>query len=309
MPRRLPPLNAVRAFEAAARLGSFSAAATELHVTPAAVSHQIKGLEDRLGRPLFQRRGRRVRPTDLAARLLPEVSDSLDRIAAAFARLAAPAGDGTLTVTVGPAFAATWLVPRLEDFQERHPEIQVMVSASLDLVDLRGGGADVAIRFGAGRYPGLRVDRLFADSESLVPLCSPRLLDGPMPLREPADLAHQVLLHDESTRFDPSVPSWREWLKAAGVTGVDATRGPRFSNADHALRAAADGLGVLLGRTRLARRDLESGALVAPFPLRLMLGMGFYLVYPEERADEPVIAAFREWILDQAAREDAADGG
>ncbi|MCP5367458.1 MAG: transcriptional regulator GcvA [Hyphomicrobiales bacterium] len=303
MARRLPPLNAVRAFEAAARHLSFSRAADELNVTPAAVSHQVKGLEEFLGVTLFRRVNRAVLLTDAAQVLLPGLSDGLDRLAAAFERLRASQQSGELTVTSGPAFAAKWLIPRLEDFQAHHPEISVRVSASLEVVDLRAGIADVAIRFGSGDYPGLRADRLFA--ESLQPMCAPGLLGDHPPLEA---LRRVTLLHDETARFDPSAPTWREWLKAAGIDGVDAQRGPRFSNAELALQAAIDGVGVVLGRTRLASRDLAAGRLVAPFALSLPLLPYFWLVCPEETADQPRIKAFRAWVLAQVELENSEAG-
>jgi len=303
MARRLPPLNAVRAFEAAARHLSFSRAAEELNVTPAAISHQVKGLEEFLGLPLFRRVNRAVLLTDAGQILLPGLIEGLDRLDVAFGRLRASQDRGVLTVTTGPAFAAKWLIPRLEDFQAHHPEISVRVSANLEKVDLRSGEADVGVRFGSGDYPTHRADRLFA--ESIVPMCGPDYLGDEHPLQA---VRHATLLHDEMTKLDPTFPTWREWLKAAGIEGIDADKGPRFNNTELAMQAAIDGLGMVLGRSRLSARDLAAGRLVAPFSLSLKLSPFFWLVYPEEVAEQPKIKAFRDWMLAQVELENAEAG-
>src|SRR5690606_17576811 len=232
MARRLPPLNALRAFEAAARHMSFTNAAEELFVTPAAISHQIRALEEWCGQPLFRRLNRALLLTEAGQMLHPGLRDGFDRLAETVERLRACEAGGELVVSMPPSFASKWLVPRLERFTSRHPDIDVRISANIELVDFRRDRVDVALRFGFGHYPELEVHRLF--TASVAPICSPRLLEGPHPLRTPQDLRLHTLLHDDSTfLFDATHPDWRMWLKAAGVEGVDASRGPRFSHAEH----------------------------------------------------------------------------
>jgi LysR family transcriptional regulator, glycine cleavage system transcriptional activator len=292
MSRRLPPLNALRAFEAAARHLSFTRAADELHVTQTAISHQIKGLEERLGVRLFRRLPRGLLLTEEAQRYLPPVRDAFDRIAAATAQLAAGSSSGSLTVSVLPSFAAKWLVPRLGRFRAAHPDLDLRISSSSQLVDFARDDVDVGIRMGRGNYPGLRVDRLFG--ESVVPVCSPELLSGPHPLRRPADLRHHVLLHDDDHT------GWQLWLELAGVEGVDARRGPILTDSAMVVQAAADGQGVALARSVLAAGDLAAGRLVRPFEVSLPHDLAYYLVSPEATAEQPKIRAFRAWVLAEA---------
>jgi LysR family glycine cleavage system transcriptional activator len=298
MSRRLPPLNALRAFEAAARHLSFTRAADELHVTQTAISHQIKGLEERLGVRLFRRLPRGLLLTEEAQRYLPPVRDAFDRIAAATAQLAAGSSSGTLTVSVLPSFAAKWLVPRLGRFRATHPDLDLRISASSQLVDFARDDVDVAIRIGRGRYPGLRVDRLFG--ESMVPVCAPELLTGAHPLRRPEDLRHHVLLHDDDHT------GWQLWLELAGVEGVDPRRGPIFTDSAMVVQAAAEGQGVALARSVLAAGDLAAGRLVQPFEVSVPQDLAYYLVSPEATAEQPRITAFRSWLLAEAEAEAAS---
>ena len=301
---RLPPLNALRAFESAARHMSVSRAAAELHVTPAAVSHQIRALEEHLGVPLFRRLNRGLVLTEDGALLAPGLRDGFDRLTAAMQRLDERRSGGTLVVSVAPSFAAKWLVPRLERFTRAHPDIDVRISATMELADLRRDAVDVAIRFGWGDYPGLEVHKLTA--ETTTPMCSPALLAGARPLREPADLRHHVLIHDDSMAFDPTAPDWRMWLKAAGIEGVDVSRGQHYSFGDHAIQAAVNGAGVLLGRQSLAGDDLAAGRLVMPFELCLPVKPAYYLLLPPPGQRPARVAAFRDWLLSEiAARRDA----
>ncbi len=293
MSRRLPPLNALRAFEAAARHLSFTRAADELHVTQTAISHQIKGLEERLGVRLFRRLPRGLLLTEEAQRYLPPVRDAFDQIAAATARLAVAGSSGSLTVSVLPSFAAKWLVPRLGRFRAAHPDLDLRISAATQLVDFARDDVDLGIRMGRGSYPGLRVDRLFG--ESMVPVCSPQLLSGPHPLQRPEDLRHHVLLHDD----DHS--GWLLWLELAGVEGVDAGRGPVLTNSAMVVQAAAEGQGVALARRVLAAGDLAAGRLVQPFEVSLRHDLAYYVVSPEATAEQPKIGAFRAWLLAEAA--------
>jgi LysR family glycine cleavage system transcriptional activator len=292
MSRRLPPLNALRAFEAAARHLSFTRAAAELHVTQTAISHQIRALEERLGVRLFRRLPRGLLLTEEAQHYLPPVRDAFDRIAAATAQLAGGASSGSLTVSVLPSFAAKWLVPRLGRFRAAHPNLDLRISASSQLVDFARDDVDVGIRMGPGHYPGLRVDRLFG--ESMVPVCAPELQSGPHPLRRPGDLRHHVLLHDD----DHS--GWQLWLELAGVEGVDAGRGPVFTDSAMVVQAAAEGQGVALARSVLAAGDLAAGRLVRPFEISVPHDLAYYLVSPEATAEQPRIRAFRAWLLAEA---------
>ena len=299
MSRRLPPLNGLRAFEAAARHLSFTKAAEELSVTQAAISHQVKGLEDQLGLKLFRRFNRRLMLTDAGQLYLPALTEAFDGIDAATRRLRAAEETGPLKVSVATSFAAKWLLPRLPDFHARHPDIDVQVSAHDRLVDFLREDFDMGVRFGRGRYPGLRVDLLFEDTIS--PVCSPRLREGAHPLRTPADLRHHTLLHDEVPQDE--FPSWRKWLAAAGVTGVDPERGQRYSHSSLVIQAAVDGQGVALTRDSLVGLDVEAGRLVRPFGPDLPTNFACYVVAPEATAGRPKVAAFRDWLFDRVAAE------
>ncbi len=290
MKRWLPSLNGLRAFEAAARHQSFTRAAEELNVTQTAVSHQIRTLEERLGLKLFDRRGRALRLTEAAEDYLPSVRSAFDELHDATERLVRRDGDATLTISTLTTFAAKWLVPRLGGFQDLHPEISIRITTSTASVDFDRDDVDVAIRYGRGDWPGLRVDRLIR--EDIFPVCSPKLLDGPHPLRRPADLASHTLLQVVGFRED-----WLVWLTAAKVDGVDPSSGLRFDLIVNALQAAIDGLGVALGRTALVAGDLAMGRLVAPFDISLPIEAAYYVVAPEQTADRPKIKAFREWLI------------
>lgn len=295
MSRRLPPLNALRAFEAVARHLSFSKAAEELNVTPAAVSHQVKALEDFAGNPLFRRLTRAIRLTEHGRAALPHLTEGFDFLADGAALLSGDEEPDVFTVTTPPSFAARWLVPRLDNFQERNPDIKVRLDASMAVVDLRRDGIDVAIRYGGGDYPGHQVDRLF--DEEMFPVCSPQLMNGPHPLKEPQDLVHHTLLHAGYALNNPAYPDWRMWLKSAGVTNVDWRKGPEFSLENMAVQAAMQGHGVALVNTSLTKDDLEAGNLVRPFALSVPTEFSYYLVVPSENVDVPAVHAFREWIL------------
>ena len=296
MGRRLPPLNAVRAFEAAARHLSFTKAAEELNVTQAAVSHQVKALEERLQVPLFRRLNRGLVLTDAGGAYLKELEDILDRLEQATERLRASEATGILTVSTSTSFASKWLVPRLQRFRERRPDIDVRIDADDSLTDFRRDNVDIAIRYGRGVYPGLSSVKLLEDI--VFPVCSPRLLEGPHPLREPSDLKHHTLLHDKDV-----VEDWRSWLRTAGVTDIDPARGPTFSHSAMLIEAAIAGQGVALGRRSMVVRDLREGRLVQPFSLSLEPEFSYWVVCPESAADKPKIAEFRAWLLDEAASE------
>jgi len=297
MARKLPPLNALRAFEAAARHLSFTKAADELAVTQAAISHQVKALEDHLGLPLFRRLNRRLVLTEAGQLYLPVLRDAFDAIAGGTARLHQDQDGGALHISVVPSLAAKWLLPRMSRFRDRHPEIDVMVSANNKLIDFSDGVFEMAIRYGSGVYPGLRTDQLLDDE--VFPVCSPKLLNGPHPLKRPADLKHHTLLHDEISRHDES-PDWRGWLQAAGVDDVDWRRGPGFSDSSMVIEAAAAGQGVALGHRWLAAADLESGRIVMPFGPAVPSKFAYYLVSPEALAERRRVRLFREWLLEEA---------
>jgi len=295
MARRLPPLNALRAFEAAARHLSFTKAADELYVTQAAVSHQIKSLEEALGLKLFRRLNRALLLTEEGQTYLPSVRSALDTLAVATERLTRQDETGRLTVSAIPSFASLWLVPRLSRFREQNPDIDIRLDANEHLVDFDAGDVDVAIRYGRGNYPGLVSERFM--NEDLFPVCAPSLLKGPHPLREPGDLRHHTLLHDDM-RMD-----WRMWCMAAGVDDIDVTRGPTFNASDMVIRAAIDGQGVALGRSALALDALADGRLVKPFDVALESDFAYYVVCPETDVDRPKVQAFWDWVFAEVGRD------
>jgi LysR family glycine cleavage system transcriptional activator len=299
MARRIAPLNALRAFEAAARHLSFTRAAEELHVTPAAISHQIKGLEDYFGAPLFRRLTRALLLTDEGQRALPLLRDGFDRLAEASARLSAPADDTLLTVSAAPSIAAKWLVTRLERFRIAHPDIDVRLDTTDRLTDFTRDAVDLAIRYGSGRYPDLHVEPLFGTT--VFPVCSPALAAGPPPLQSPEDLARHTLLHVDWAAQDETWPNWKMWLLAAGATDIDATRGPRFNDVAMSTQTAVDGHGIALTSDILAADDLAAGKLVRPFELSVSMDFGYFIVCPKENAGNRKVAAFRAWLLSEAA--------
>ncbi|MGE4221020.1 MAG: transcriptional regulator GcvA [Alphaproteobacteria bacterium] len=310
MPTRLPPLNALRAFESAARHRSFSRAANELNVTPAAVSHQIKALEDFLGVALFRRDKRMLMLSRAGQSLLPGVSKGFSAIRDAMAAFYVYDQTGMLTVSVPPSFAANWLMHRLEHFNRKHPEIDVRISSSMDLVDFERDNIDIAVRYGDGHYPGLVAEHLLSDS--VVPVCSPRLLQSERPLRVPADLRNFTLLHDDRHRNDATFPNWPMWLRAAGVTDVEASHGLRFDTASAVQAAAAEGIGVALGRTSLMADDIAAGRLVRLFDVELRSAFAYHLVYPELHLKRSKVKLFRDWILtetDTGANTERQSGG
>lgn len=294
MSRPLPPLGALHAFEAAARHLSFKAAAEELHVTPGAISQQIKLLEDRLNAKLFVRRPRAIELTEAGRVLLPPTQRAFRMLLDAVVRVRETDGTKVLTVSVLPSFAALWLVPRLGRFRSRHPDIDVRISATPKLADFERDDVDVSIRYGLGRYADLHAEHLL--SEDLFPVCSPELL-AQGTLKKPEDLAHHILLHDELRQ------EWPLWLKSVGLKDIDASRGPTFSVWEFALQAAAGGQGVALGRSTLVTQYLKTKQLVKPFEISSPSEFGYFVVCPKERVNEPKIAAFRAWLQAEAAAE------
>ena len=299
MRRRLPSLNAFKAFEASARQESFTQAANELCVTQGAVSQQVKALESELGVRLFRRERQRLIITEAGRTYLEVVRDAFDRLAAGTERLLQREQSGTLTITTSPNFAAKWLVHRLGRFSETHPGIDLRVSASVQHIDFAREDIDLAIRHGDGQWPGMHVIRLC--TEELFPVCSPKLLKGRGALRLLRDVKHHTLLHTNDTN------NWENWLARVdarvGVGGVDAKRGIIFNQASMAIDAAVDGQGIALARTALASWDLISGRLVRPFRQAFDAPYAFWIVCPKSTAALPKILAFRDWLLKEAAND------
>jgi LysR family glycine cleavage system transcriptional activator len=300
--RRLPPLNALRAFEAAARHLNFSRAADELAVTPGAVSQQIQNLEDYVGAALFKRTPKGLLLTDAAQTALPALREAFDRLAEAASLLTAAVDGRRLTVTVAPSFAAKWLVPRLGRFEEQHPQVDVWLSAGMEVVDFASGEIDLAIRYGTGRYPGLEVVKLM--SETVIPVASPGFLEA-NPLSNPSDLAHHILLHDGSPDADDSCPDWAMWLAARGIKGVDGTRGPRFNQSSLVIEAAVGGRGVALAKRALAQADLDAGRLIAPLQIETDVDFAYFVVHPKAKGRLPQVKAFVSWITAEAEAHEA----
>ena len=285
-----------------------------MHVTPAAISHQIKGLEEHLGLKLFRRLARGLELTRPGQALLPKLREGFDRLGEALDEMRAIEEPGTLAVSVVTSFATRWLAPRLHRFVSAYPELDVRINASTRLIDPKKDefapgdavagspveDADIVVRFGTGDYPGFRVDKLLA--VAVTPMCSPRLAQGTHPLRTAADLRHHVLIHDNVT-YDDGRQLWDAWFEAAGMPQADTSHGLRFSHAMLALEAAADGMGVTIGMPVLAQSDLASGRLVAPLDLSLPLKFGYHIVSGEDTAERADVVAFRNWLLAEAARD------
>ena len=292
MTARLPSLNGLRAFEAAARHLSFTQAASELNVTQTAISHQILRLEEELGIRLFIRKNRALALTTKARDYLPGVRAAFNDLRLATDRLLRKEDDKVLTVSTIASLAAKWLLPRLSTFQKAHPKIDVRITTSTNLVEFRSGDVDAAIRYGRGHWQGLRADWLMADE--LFPVCSPALLTSRRPLRTPEDLRDHVLLHTGASDSD----DWRLWLTAAGLpTEISKQPGITFDLSLMTVQAAVDGIGVAMGRTSYVQDDIAKGRLVVPFNITLPADAGFYLVSPEGSADPPKLKAFRDWLL------------
>ncbi|MEM8792614.1 MAG: transcriptional regulator GcvA [Pseudomonadota bacterium] len=293
---RLPPLTALRAFEAAARHMSFAKAAKELFVTPAALSYQIKSLEEHLGLPLFRRLNRAIELTEAGEVLRPGIEEGFGAFQDAVAALARLTDDATLTVTAGPAFTAKWLAPRMFRFAEAHPEIELRFVASLKMLDFDRDRVEAAIRFGRGSYPECYEEILIEDW--VKPYCTPEIAEK---IERPADFLRFQLIHDDSLRMLPEsevwtrFPTWATWFLKMGVE-ADTSHGIRFSNADHAIDAASEGAGIVLGRCSLLERDVQRGRLVAPFTEALDTGGQFRFVCPVGRESETRTAAFLDWL-------------
>ncbi|MBL8397018.1 MAG: transcriptional regulator GcvA [Candidatus Accumulibacter sp.] len=314
MAYRLPPLNSLRAFEVAARHLSFKDASLELSVTPTAISHQIRGLEEYLGFSLFNRLTRALELTREGKAMLPKVREGLECFAAAIENTRLREARGRLLVTSPPAFANRWLIRHLPDFTAAQPEIQLYMAASLATIDtpettgvtgledldVRDDESEVFIRFGFGHYAGCRVDYLFAPA--YTPVCSPRLLYGMRPLNVPADLRRHNLLHDESISESMDRPNWAEWLQLAGVGDIPSEAGTHFSDPGLVLSAAVDGVGVALASIPLVAAEVHAGRLAKPFDIVIRRRQAYYLIVPEAIADRPIVSIFRRWLVNEAAK-------
>lgn len=307
MSARLPPLGAFRAFEAAVRHLSFKKAAEELHVTPAAISHQIKALEDHLGVQLFERLPRAIALTDPARAMLPKVREAFECLAVAIERGQMRPDTGKLSISAPPSFASHWLMPRLHRFAALHPEVDLSLSSRSNLIDKSGGeglelgegDAEVFIRYGGNQqYQGCRVKALF--TPTYLPACRPDFLEGENALLQPSDLRHYTLIHDDTIPDEADRPSWDAWLRAAGVTDVDASRGPHFSDGGLALEAAIDGLGIVLALKPLVEADVVAGRLVFPFDMAMPTHAAYYLAVPEAVAERRAVVDFCNWLIEEA---------
>ena len=296
MALRLPPMQALRAFEAAAREQSLTRAATALHLTHGAISHQIKALEEDLGVRLVERAGRGIRLTDDGERFAQRVRGVLSDLAAAVRELVERSNPRQLRISVTPSFAARWLLPRMARFTAAHPDIDLDVRASSAFVDFTRDDADLAIRYGFGGWPGITSEHLL--DERFYPVCSPRLAGGKLPKR-PADLARFTLLRSDDE-------FWLPWFKAAGLTWPEPARGTMFNDTAHLMQAAVEGQGIALARTSLLGNDIRNGLLVRLFDVEVPSERSYYFAHPPRVAGAPKIALFREWLRAEVAR-DAAD--
>jgi LysR family transcriptional regulator, glycine cleavage system transcriptional activator len=311
MIEHFPGLRTLRAFDAAARHLSFTRAADDMGVTPAAISNQIKELEDQLGVELFIRTSRSMRLTKEGEILRMAATESLETLAKALHRIKRLENRNQIRVSSTPSVAAKWLVPRLDGFLTAYPSADVRVDVSNTLVDFDRDDVDLAIRFGAGKYPGLRADLLFKDT--LSPVCSPDLITKDKPLQVPKDLLRHTLIHLDWQSQGLAWPNWRMWMQAAGIKDFDDKRGLHFSQTSLSIQAAIDGQGVALGDSNLVADDLAAGRLVKPFELSLKApdAFSYFIITRLNTADAPLVNAFRDWCLAEAemGRDSAAMAG
>ena len=302
MHRAHPPLNALRAFEAAARHLSLTKAASELNVTPSALSHQIRGLEDHLGAKLFDRGVRSIALTAAGKALQPGLQAGFVHIRDALASLNRLGDERVLVVSTPPGFTSKWLAPRLYRFSLAHPEIDLRVSSSIRNANFIADGVDVAVRnlpVNAAQDEALEVEKLI--DQSLAPVCSPAFVERYGPFTSPDMLKGAPLIHDDSLAGRAEMPTWADWFAAAGVRDADVSRGLRFNSADHALDATVEGAGVLLAHNALAYDDLRTGRLVMPFDLTVPSGRCYAFVCPKERRGSANVRAFRGWLRNEVA--------
>jgi LysR family glycine cleavage system transcriptional activator len=292
MTDRLPPMQALRAFDAAARTGSLTRAAEALHLTHGAISHQIKALEDEFGVKLVERSGRGIRLTDEGERFAARLRGALTEIGDAVREITTRSNPRQLRLSTLPSFAARWLLPRITRFTKAHPDIDLEIRTNNSLVDFRREDVDVAIRHGLGQWPGLIVEHLLDDIT--FPVCSPRLNGGKLPKR-PADLERYPLLRGEGEQ-------WKTWFEAAGLDWPEPDRGPLYSDSSHMLQAAIEGQGVAIARSSILGDDLRNGVLVKLFDIEVHNPRKYYLVYPPRMKDSPKLEAFRSWLRQELRR-------
>jgi LysR family glycine cleavage system transcriptional activator len=296
--QKLVHLNALRAFEAAARHLSFVAAAEELNVTPPAISQHIRALEEYLNVRLFVRSKAGLALTPQARAAYPDIRDGLERMGTGLARLRGPGVDHIITMTVPPSFAAKWLLPRIERFREKYPDLDIRLDTSNRLADYSAEGIDIGVRYGRGRYPGFTSEVLL--SEDIFPVCSPGLLPKGSSRLDIDQLSNMTLIHDTTIDFDPTFPTWHAWFRARGIGNIDPMRGLQFNSSVLSIEAAVDGQGVALGRSVIVARDLEAGRLVKPFDSTEGTQCAYYVVYETHAADSAKVKAARNWLFEEA---------
>jgi len=289
MGRRLPPLNSLKCFEAAGRLLSFTGAARELNVTQAAISHQIRVIEEYLGFSLFARYPRRLALTEQGKALLPEVIEAFDRVSAAIGSLNREQYSNMISVRLAPSFAAKWLSPRLKYFWLQYPEIDLCLYHANSAVDFEREEIDIAVTYGKGDWPGVVADKLLG--LDFFPICTPAFMQNDRPLFDIDNLRYYTLLHDANHEC------WRDWLELAGVTGIDGNKGTIIDDTNVLIQAAIDGQGVALGSTTFVEDHIESGKLVKPFDVTLQNEFCYYVVCPESHLKNPAVMSFKEWLL------------
>lgn len=295
-------LNALRAFEASARHQSFAGAAQELNVTPAAVGQLVRTLEQWLGTPLFHRGSTgkvRLVMTETAERALPDIRAGFERLMIGVEKMREQSPNGLLTVTISPAFAAKWLLPRIERFHATWPDTDVRLDTQLKAVDFLADRVDIGVRYGAGTWAGLTAVKLM--EEEIYPVCSPRLASGVAAMTQPCDLLKHTLIHDMSMDASAGFTTWDNWLGSCGVSGAATQRGMKINNSAAVLQAAIEGQGIALARSVMARDDIASGRLIRLFPdIQVMSPLSYFVVYRSECADQVRVKAFRDWLIQEA---------
>jgi len=299
--RKIPPVNAIRAFDAVARHMQFQAAAKELGVTPSALSYQIKQLEGHIGLPLFKRMNRAIELTSAGELITGKVDEAFEKLEDAFALLHPDSDKNQLVISSSLGFSAKWIAPRLHKYLEIYPEIDFRLSASMKLVDFVADGIDAAIRFGQGDYDGVYSELLF--DEIILPLISPRLYEQMSGITDENLLLEMKLLHDDSLKIIHGIDLWADWTKAVGYSKVDITKGTRFSNADHAIETAIDGAGIVMGRLGFSSRDIQAGRLIAPFKYMIPANRSFHFVCPPSAMDKPKVLNFLGWLRDEVCEQ------
>ena len=290
MPRRLPPLNSLKSFEAAGRLLSFTRAANELNVTQAAVSHQIKVIEDFLGLSLFIRYPRKLALTEQGRLLLPEVIEAFDKVSNAIGAISQESSSKMISVRLAPSFAAKWLSPRLKYFWLQHPEIDLCLYHAHPAVEFDREQIDIAVTYGKGDWPGVVADPIL--SLDFYPVCTPAFMSNDRPLSNIDNLRYYSLLHDANYEC------WADWLKLAGLQEINANKGTIIDDTNVLIQAAVDGQGVALGSSTFVQDLLDSGRLIKPFDITLVNEFAYYVVCPEAHLKNPSVQAFKDWLLD-----------